>query len=121
MEFKRKQSLPASFRNAFRGVWLVLQERSFLIQLAAGAIAVTLAFILTLSDTSRIIIILLTFLVLGAEMFNSAVEYLLDFVKKDHDPDIARVKDILAGAVMVFSLSALIIGIWIFGRALGFF
>jgi undecaprenol kinase len=46
-------------------------------------------------------------LVLAAELANTAVEHLADRLHPDLHPDIKRVKDCMAGAVLVASLGAL--------------
>jgi diacylglycerol kinase (ATP) len=46
-------------------------------------------------------------LVLAAELANTAVEHLADRLHPERHPDIKRVKDCMAGAVLVASLAAL--------------
>lgn len=115
---KSRQSFLQSVRCAFLGFWYVLEERNFRIQAFCGVAALVLAFIFHLSHFDRIIIGALVVLVLGAEMLNSALERFIDFHVKDHNPEVGKIKDISAGAVLLFSLFALIVGICIFGRAL---
>ncbi|WP_306591172.1 diacylglycerol kinase [Geothrix sp. 21YS21S-4] len=47
-------------------------------------------------------------LVLGAELFNTALEHALDHLHPDLHPSIKIAKDCAAGAVLIFSASALI-------------
>ena len=53
-------------------------------------------------------------LVMGVEGVNTAIEKLSDYVQPEHDPRIGRIKDISAGAVMIVSLLASIIGLIIY-------
>jgi diacylglycerol kinase len=115
---RTKQTLAKAFLSAFRGIGHAAQQRSFLIQLSIGILAIILSFVFIMSRIERIIIVMLVALVLGAEMFNSALEYLLDVISRNHDPMIATVKELMAGVVLVFSLAALIVGFWIFSHAL---
>ena len=53
-------------------------------------------------------------MVIGAEMFNSAVERIVDLVSPQRHPLAGQVKDIAAGAVLVCALTAMTIGLIIF-------
>jgi undecaprenol kinase len=48
--------------------------------------------------------------VLALELLNSALEYLIDRVHPSIHPDIGRAKDAAAGAVLIASFCALIVG-----------
>ena len=95
-----------------------MQERSFVIQVIIGIGALGLAIVLNISRIERIIIALLVSLVLGMEAFNTAMEIFLDRLAPYPDPDIARVKEVLAAGVLIVSAGALAVGILIFGPAL---
>lgn len=49
-----------------------------------------------------------------AEAFNTAVEALADKVSPGYDPLIGRAKDLAAGAVLIFVLAAVAVGLIIF-------
>ena len=51
----------------------------------------------------------------AAEAFNSAVERLCDRVTREKDPFICETKDMAAGAVLIAAITAVVIGIIIFG------
>ena len=53
-------------------------------------------------------------LVLGIEGLNTAVEKMADFVQPEFDEKIGFIKDISAGAVMLVSIAASIIGLIIY-------
>jgi undecaprenol kinase len=55
-------------------------------------------------------------LVIAAEMVNSALEALIDHLHPDRHPEIRVVKDMAAGAVLIFSVSALVIGVLFVGH-----
>jgi len=107
-----------SFVYAFQGVKLAVFERNFRIQVVLGVLAIVFAFLLELASINKIIIILCVALVLGSEAINSSMERLLDFVSPEHREEIRQIKDLMAAAVLIFSITALIIGVWIFGDAL---
>lgn len=48
--------------------------------------------------------------VIAAELFNSALERLVDLVSPQHHPLAGQVKDIAAGAVLVCAMAAALIG-----------
>jgi undecaprenol kinase len=56
--------------------------------------------------------------VLIAELFNTAVERVVDLVQPGYHPLAGLIKDIAAGAVLLAALQSVIIGIFIFGAAL---
>jgi len=53
-------------------------------------------------------------LVLTAELFNTALEEFCDMVKSEHDPHVAKIKDLAAAAVFIASWTALLLGAAIF-------
>lgn len=48
--------------------------------------------------------------VIAAEMLNTAIEILCDRIHPDHDPEIKLIKDLGAGAVLVLSVGAVVVG-----------
>ena len=57
------------------------------------------------------IVVVVTGLVLLAELFNSALETLTDHLHPDQHPEIGVAKDMAAGAVLVASAIAVLVGI----------
>lgn len=53
-------------------------------------------------------------LVLAAEAFNTAIEFLTDLASPDYHPLAGKAKDVAAGAVLLTATGALIIGMIIF-------
>jgi len=60
------------------------------------------------------VVLLACGLVMGLELMNTAGEKLVDILSPDHDPRYGRIKDILAGAVLVAALCAAGAGLVIF-------
>ena len=54
--------------------------------------------------------------VISLEMINTAIEHLVDLVEPNHNPKAGAIKDLAAGAVLVFSIISAVIGIMIFGK-----
>lgn len=118
MQLKYQKSFLKSFGHAFEGLREATYERNFTVQLLIGAIAIIFSVILKLTIVEKAIIILCVGLVLGAEIINSAIEQTLNFISKEPNREIRKIKNLAAGAVFIFSLASLIIGIMIFGKAI---
>ena len=104
-----------SVKYALRGAWLLLRSESSIQIQAVIALAVTLAgFYFEISATEWALQLLAIGLVMGVEGVNTAVEKLADYVQPLHDPRIGRLKDISAGAVMLASVLACIVGLLIY-------
>ncbi len=111
-----RRTLVQSFKLAFEGLKFVfLTERNMRVHCIFGLIAVTLCFVMKVSEVEFIFIIFSIALVLIAEAANTAFELLLDFVHGDSfHPNVKLLKDIIAGGVFVAALNAFVIGIIIF-------
>jgi diacylglycerol kinase (ATP) len=113
----RKPSLYKSFFNAFRGVLLMLKsERNFQIEAAACFINLFLIFYLKLTTIDTILILIVCFGVLSAEIFNTSIEKLCDFIQPEFDKRIGFIKDISAGAVFLMTVLSIVVGILIYSR-----
>jgi len=118
--FRNHHSLVKSFTNAFRGIRYAFGERSFVVQVIIGFLAMVLAFILGLSFVEKVVIVIFSALVLVVEIINTAFERTLDKICPEQNQEIARIKDLSAAAVLIFSVAAFLVGLWIFGRAIFF-
>ena len=97
-----------SFRHAFRGLGLVLvRERNARIHLVAAVAALVLAVWLGLDRAETALVVATIALVWAAELFNTALERLLDLVHPDHSERVRAIKDMSAAAVLVTALGAL--------------
>jgi undecaprenol kinase len=94
-------------------------ERSFRTQ-TIFAIALPVALLLLrVSAIWWAICLTIAFLVLAAELFNTALESLIDHLHPTIHPAIKIAKDCAAGAVLLLSICAVIIGIIVVLVALG--
>ena len=104
-----------SFVYAWQGIkYCLAYEQNFKLQVAAGIIAIALAFFLQCSPVEWMIILLCTALVLCLEMLNSAIEKFCDMTQKDFHQQIKIIKDVAAGAVLIASVVAAVCGAVIF-------
>ncbi|TSA33292.1 MAG: diacylglycerol kinase family protein [Porphyromonadaceae bacterium] len=111
----RKFSIPArirSFKYAFRGLWwLIREEHNSWIYLAVFVILIPACILLRLSLIEWTLITMCTGLVYALELVNSAIERLADKISPERDPDIGKIKDLTAAAVLITAIAAAIVGL----------
>jgi diacylglycerol kinase len=104
-----------SFKYAFSGLFLVIREEfNFKIHLLAVLITTAFGIIYNISAVEWLFIVMVTGFVLTAELFNSAVERIADFVSPEMDSRIGHIKDICAAVVLMSAVVAIIVGLIIF-------
>jgi len=103
-----------SFKCAFRGIGYALQEQTMKIMCLVALTVIILTTYLGVSFFEKIIIFLTITLVLSLELINSQVEKTLDIMEPNFSEKVRKIKDISAGAVLVASIGAAIIGFIIF-------
>ena len=104
-----------SFKFAFKGILLLFQnEHNAWIHFLLMICAISLGFYLGISKFEWIAIILCIGIVLAAEIFNTAIEQIANFVQPNQDKKIERIKDLAAGGVLIASISAFLVGLIIF-------
>jgi diacylglycerol kinase len=100
-----------SFRFAFQGFkTLFLEEHNARVHLVAAVVAIILGFILRISGNEWIALCLVISLVLICELFNTSLEALADVVSPGKHPQIKKVKDLAAAAVLLSAGAALVTG-----------
>ncbi len=106
---------PSSFVHAFRGVYLFLtSERHALLHSLATLAVIAAGFFFHISEGEALAITGMIGLVWTAEMFNTCIEKIMDFISRDRHPSIRFIKDVSAGAVLVASLAAFLTACFIF-------
>lgn len=114
----KRHSIFQSFRFAFSGLRSMFRERNFQIEFAALLINLALIFLLELSPQDSAMILLICAAVLSAEIFNTAVEKICDFIQPSQDARIKFIKDISAGAVLLLAFAAIAAAILIYPKYL---
>lgn len=100
---------------AFTGLLLAWREESnFKIEVVCAVLVVALGTAVRLSGIEFALVAVAISIVFAAEVFNTALEELCDKLETDHDPRIARIKDLAAAAVLIASAGALAVGLFIF-------
>ncbi len=104
-----------SFSYAFEGVRAFFrEEHNAILHFAATILVIILCFIFPVSGMEAIVLVLVTGFVWAAELFNTAIEKMMDLYTKEKHPAVKCIKDISAAAVLVAALAACITGSIIF-------
>lgn len=107
--------LAKSFRHAGRGlIHTLLFHQNLRIHLVVGIAAVTLGILFEISALEWVAILVAVFLVLVAEMVNTALEEIINLVKEDHSERARIAKDVSAGMVLLAAVFAVLIGAIVF-------
>ena len=111
-DFKK---LIKSFGYAFDGLKEVFyKEQTFKIFCVITVVVIILMFLFRISFFEKLILILTITFLMTFELINSRIEEIVNAFQPNQDPKAKIIKDITAGAVLLASLGALIIGILIF-------
>jgi diacylglycerol kinase len=107
------------FRYALRGLsYVVKRELSFRLELVAAVLAGLVAWYFDFNLLAWAILILISVVILTAEIFNTVLERLFDLVEPRLSLHIAFLKDLLAAAVGILALGSLAIGVCLLAQAL---
>lgn len=104
-----------SFGFAWKGILTMFKsEPNSKIHLGASVIVISTAWFLDISKYEWLWLMFAISLVFIAELINTAVEHLVDLVQPGYNEIAGKVKDLMAGAVLVAALFSLIVGMLIF-------
>ena len=88
--------------------------RNFRIQVGCGVASLVLCVLLNVQGWEWNVVLILIGGVLALETINSSIEKLCDLITMERNPKIKTIKDLSAGAVLIFCVVALVIGCLIF-------
>ncbi|WP_285876624.1 diacylglycerol kinase family protein [Fictibacillus phosphorivorans] len=104
-----------SFQYAYAGIIQTYRsEQNFKIHLFISVTVIIIAVILNFSALRMTVLLIVIGIVLALELMNTAVEKTVDLITLKRHPLAKEAKDAAAGAVLVFSIFAVIIGILLF-------
>lgn len=116
----QQQTLVESFNAAIEGfVYVFKSQRNMRLHFLMGLFALLLGILLNFTYMELMVLCLTISFVLFAEMFNTAVEYTIDLVSQEYHPLARIVKDIGAGAVLLSSMAAIVVGYILFASRAG--
>lgn len=108
----KNQSIWKKLKFAFNGIFYAIKnEHNMKRHLILAILVLSLFYFLQISILWWALIILCIGLVIAAELLNSAIETLIDYLHPQLHEKIGHIKDMLAGMVLVLSITALIIGL----------
>lgn len=104
-----------SFRHALNGLRLLLrEEHNARIHLIIAIGVVAIGCILKLSASEWMILVLAIGGVITTEIINTVLENIADFISPEKHTMIKKIKDLAAAGVLVSSITALVVGVFIF-------
>lgn len=108
-----------SFRFAGQGILDLFRfENNAKVHLLIAGLVMLAGVYLQLSRVEWALILTQIGLVWAAEAFNTALEKLCDFVSPGLHPHIKAIKDLASGAVLILAITAVLVGLLIFGSRL---
>ena len=114
MKYDLKKQL-RSFGYAWKGIQsCVGKEQNLSFHLIAAMAVIIAGIVLGITRTEWIMVVMCIGTVIAAELFNTAIEKLVDLVSPERHPVAGQVKDIAAGTVLICAVAAAIIGLIIF-------
>lgn len=121
MESKNKKSfvswsrLKKSFFYASQGIRFTWKnEQNFRIHSLIAALVFIFAQLLSVPLQEQAILLIAVGAVLCLELLNTSIEHITDLIIETFDERAKIIKDTAAGAVLVFALTAAIVGVMIF-------
>ncbi len=104
-----------SFDFAIQGIITFLKtQHNVWIHIVAALVVVIFGFVVEVNSNEWCWLIVAISMVLITEMFNTAIEFLCDLISTEVHPQIKKIKDIAAGAVLMAVIASVIIGVIIF-------
>jgi diacylglycerol kinase (ATP) len=104
-----------SFNYAFNGIRIMFaNEHNAWIHLAATLLVIIAGIVLKISASEWVAVSIAIGLVFTAEAINTSIEKLSDFVSHEKQNPIKEVKDLAAAGVLISSITALVIGLFVF-------
>ena len=114
-----KKSFLSSFGYASEGIkYAMTTQRNMKVHGVAALLVIIAAVVLQVSPMRWLFLLLAITLVITAEMFNTALEAVVDLVSLDIRPLAKAAKDTAAGAVLLTAAFAVVVGIVVFYRPL---
>lgn len=115
LKVRGKKRLINSFKYAFDGLkYAFLYEQNLTVHVLATIIVIIMGFIFKISVFEWLVLFLIIGLVIATELINTSIEATIDLITDEINPLAKVAKDTAASAVLVFGLTALIVGALIF-------
>lgn len=117
---KGQQGVARSFNHAYRGViYAIRTQRNMRFHVVAAVLVLVLSLLVQVSALELAALVIVILVVLVTEMFNTAIEFTVDLATREYHPLAKLAKDVSAGAVLVTSVGAVLVGYLILADNLG--
>lgn len=117
---KGQQGVVRSFEHAYRGlVYAVRTQRNMRFHVVAAALVLVASLLVGVSKLELAVLVLVILLVFVTEMINTALEFAIDLATGEYHPLAKLSKDVSAGAVLVSSVGAVLVGYLVLADDLG--
>lgn len=104
-----------SFTYAWKGILTCAgHEQNITFHLLAAIIVIIGGFLFNITHVEWMMVMLCIGTVITAELFNSAIERLVDLISPEWNKIAGEIKDIAAGAVLVTAVAAATVGLIVF-------
>lgn len=104
-----------SFKYAIQGIFTSFKtEKNMKIHILIMLLVIATGIVLKISKPEWIICIILFSIVIAGELFNTAIETVVDMVIPERNEKAKIAKDVSAGAVLVLAIGSALIGFIIF-------
>lgn len=111
----KSKNLVDSFNNAINGlIHAIRNERNMKIHIATAVLVMLLSLFYGLTRSEFLIVCLTIALVIICELFNTAIEVIVNAITDVYHPKARIIKDVSAGAVLVSAFVSLIVAYFIF-------
>ena len=108
--------------NATNGIiYSATTQRNIRIQLVLAVIVMVLSLFYGLNTAEFLCLLFAVFMVIFAELINTAIETVVDLFVDVYHPKAKISKDVAAGAVVLAACNALVVGYFIFFKEENFF
>lgn len=105
-----------SLKNALNGFFYAVKSESNLrVHLVIANLICIFAYFFKITRFEWMVLLIVISAVLGAELFNTAIERAVDTATEEFNENAKNAKDVSASATLIFAIFSVIIGIFIFG------
>lgn len=117
---KGQQGVARSFNHAYRGIiYAIRTQRNMRFHVIAALAVLVVSLLIGVSAIELSVLVLVIMVVFITEMFNTAMEFAVDLVTQEYHPLARLAKDVSAGAVLVSSVGAVLVGYLVLADNLG--
>ena len=113
----KKRTIVDSFNAAIEGIiYTIKTQRNMRLHFLCAILTILISIFLQLEKIELLVVCTAVTLVLICEMFNTAIEKIIDLITPDFHPLARIIKDVAAGCVLISAIFAVIVGYLVFSK-----